>query len=177
MRSCCCCYCSYYCCCCYWFCCFAVDLKNLPLRFGQNRVYNSWDITNIEFLLGGGWVGGGPDCFSCQIQLLSWVGVVTILEHQDLILSFHLVSFRVSKSNHVIERISWGCIILAKPNNRPETSNTMTGTTSIWEIKNSRARPSMLCFSGWTPKVFNKEIIRTLKFQKVKIFRTLNISN
>ena len=28
--------------------------RNLRLKFGQNRVSNSWDITDIEFL----WVGG-----------------------------------------------------------------------------------------------------------------------
>ena len=27
---------------------------NLPLKFGQNRVSNSWDIADIEFV----WVGG-----------------------------------------------------------------------------------------------------------------------
>ena len=27
--------------------------RNLPLKFGQNRVSNSWDIADIEFLWGG----------------------------------------------------------------------------------------------------------------------------
>ena len=29
-------------------------LINLPLKFGQNRVSNSWDIADIEFVWGGG---------------------------------------------------------------------------------------------------------------------------
>ena len=28
--------------------------RNLPLKFHQNRVSNSWDIANIEFVSGGG---------------------------------------------------------------------------------------------------------------------------
>ena len=34
-------------------------LRNLPLKFGQNRVSNSWDIVNIEFFGGDGGDGGG----------------------------------------------------------------------------------------------------------------------
>ena len=49
----------------------------LPLKFHQNRVSNSWDIDDIEFLW---WVVGGlgwyAKSFSCLIQLkvtLGWV--------------------------------------------------------------------------------------------------------
>ena len=28
--------------------------RNLPVKFHQNRVSNSWDIANIEFVSGGG---------------------------------------------------------------------------------------------------------------------------
>ena len=55
---------------------------NLCLKFRQNQVSNSWDITDIEFLWGGvvGW-WGGVGCaksFSCQTQLslnCCWVDV------------------------------------------------------------------------------------------------------
>ena len=51
---------------------------NLHLKFHQNRVSNSWDITNIEFVWGGGvgWVGWCAKSFSCLTQLkvmLGWV--------------------------------------------------------------------------------------------------------
>ena len=36
-----------------------VGPRNLPLKFGQNWVTNSWDIADIEFLVGGGGGGGG----------------------------------------------------------------------------------------------------------------------
>ena len=36
--------------------------RNLCLKFGQNRVSNSWDIADIEFSVGGG--GGGVKSFS-----------------------------------------------------------------------------------------------------------------
>ena len=52
-----------------------VDPVNLPLKFGLNRVRNSWDFYDIEFVV----VVGGLKEFSCQTQLLSWVVVVTIL--------------------------------------------------------------------------------------------------
>ena len=45
---------------------------NLHLKFHQNRVSNSWDIANIEFV----WVGGYAKSFSCLTQLkvmLGWV--------------------------------------------------------------------------------------------------------
>ena len=47
-----------------------IDPRNLPLKFGQNQVSNSWDIANIEFLVVG---GGGWRCansFSDQTQLI-----------------------------------------------------------------------------------------------------------
>ena len=59
-----------------------LDPRNLPLKFGQNRVTNSWDIADIEFLVGGGWswwwrrmvVAVKPNfCF----DRLSWVGGLT----------------------------------------------------------------------------------------------------
>ena len=53
--------------------------RNLHLKFGQNRVSNSWDIVDIEFavvVVVGGGGGGGPKSFSCQPNLdyvrLSW---------------------------------------------------------------------------------------------------------
>jgi len=60
--------------------------RNLPLKFDQNRVSNSWDIADIECVWWLGGVGGGVvfKSFSCQTQLMlrlrcAWVGVVTIL--------------------------------------------------------------------------------------------------
>ena len=46
---------------------------NLCLKFGQNRVSNSWDIADVEFSVGGWWVvggggGGGVKSFSCKTQ-------------------------------------------------------------------------------------------------------------
>ena len=38
--------------------------RNLPLKFHQNRVSNSWDIANIEFL----WVVGCAQSLYCQTQ-------------------------------------------------------------------------------------------------------------
>ena len=53
-----------------------IDPRNLPLKFCQNRVSNSWDIDDVEFpvvVVGG---GGGVKSFSCQTQLLlCWVVV------------------------------------------------------------------------------------------------------
>ena len=43
-----------------------VNPRNLPLKFGQSWVSNSWDIPDIEFV-----VGDGVKSFLCQIQLLS----------------------------------------------------------------------------------------------------------
>ena len=52
-------------------------LRNLPLKFGHNRVSNSWDIADIEFLWGG--VVWFAQSFSCPTSnyievtlLLSW---------------------------------------------------------------------------------------------------------
>ena len=57
-------------------------LRNLLLlKFGQNRVSNSWDIADVKFRVGGGGGGGGwwsAQSFSCQTQLkvmLVWVEV------------------------------------------------------------------------------------------------------
>ena len=36
---------------------------NLPLKFGQNRASNSWDIADIEFTVVGGGGGGVPSHF------------------------------------------------------------------------------------------------------------------
>ena len=44
-----------------------IDPRNLPLKFGENRVSNSWDIDDIEFPVV---VGGGVKSFTCQTQLL-----------------------------------------------------------------------------------------------------------
>ena len=41
--------------------------RNLPLKFHQNRVSNSWDIADIEFVWGG---VGGVESFYCQTQPL-----------------------------------------------------------------------------------------------------------
>ena len=41
--------------------------RNLPLKFGKNQVSNSWDIADIEFVVGGG--GGCAKSFSCKTQL------------------------------------------------------------------------------------------------------------
>ena len=42
--------------------------RNLNLKFGQNRVSNSWDIVDIEFV--GGWVVGGvPSHFRVKPKL------------------------------------------------------------------------------------------------------------
>ena len=55
--------------------------KNLLLKFHQNRVSNSWDIADIEFVwvvvvVGGGGGGGGVKSFSCKTQpvrlMLGW---------------------------------------------------------------------------------------------------------
>ena len=51
--------------------------RNLPLKFGQNRVTNSWDITDIEFMWGGV-VGWCAKSFSCRTQsLLHCVGEIS----------------------------------------------------------------------------------------------------
>ena len=50
-------------------------IKNPTFRVGQNWVSNSWEIADIEFVVVG---GVGVKSFSCQTQVLSWVGVVTI---------------------------------------------------------------------------------------------------
>ena len=63
---------------------------NLPLKFGQNRVSNSWDIADIEFLWVGG-VGGVGGVFTVifmsnlQLQLrlrCSWIRVVTVTQKE-----------------------------------------------------------------------------------------------
>ena len=62
----------------------AVDPRNLPLKFSQNWISNSWDFD--DFLFPVVVEGGGVKSFSCQTQLLlcqvelswGWVGVVTI---------------------------------------------------------------------------------------------------
>ena len=41
------------------------DHKNLKLKFGHNWVSNSWEITDLDFLV----VGGSVNSFSCQIQV------------------------------------------------------------------------------------------------------------
>ena len=43
-----------------------VDLTNLSLKFGENRVRKSCDIEDIEFVVVGGGGGGGVKSFSCQ---------------------------------------------------------------------------------------------------------------
>ena len=52
----------YFCCCCWlllFFCCFFVDPRNLHLKFSHNRVSNTWEIADVEFLVvvvdGCGW--------------------------------------------------------------------------------------------------------------------------
>ena len=48
------------------------DPRILPLKFGQNRASNSWDIANYEFMVG----GGGVKSFLCKTQTwvkLGWV--------------------------------------------------------------------------------------------------------
>ena len=52
--------------------------RNPPLKFHQNRISNSWDIADIEFVWGG-WMGG-----VCKVILssnptvvLCWVGALT----------------------------------------------------------------------------------------------------
>ena len=55
--------------------------RNLPLKFGQNRVNNSWDIADIEFVWGGWVVFTVVFVSNLQLQLrlgCSWVGVLTI---------------------------------------------------------------------------------------------------
>ena len=69
-----------------------VDPINLPLRFGLNRVRNSWDFNDIEFvvMVGGWWfkvifVSNPTFELSC-----GWVGVVTILLHSSFIWNIYL---------------------------------------------------------------------------------------
>ena len=55
--------------------------RNLPLKFGQNRVNSSWDIADIEFAWGGWVVFTVVFVSNLQLQLrlgCSWVGVLTI---------------------------------------------------------------------------------------------------
>ena len=40
--------------------------RNLRLKFGQNRVSNSWDIADVEFSVVV--VGGGEKSFLCKTQ-------------------------------------------------------------------------------------------------------------
>ena len=47
-----------------------IDPRNLPLKFGQNQVSNSWDIDDVEFPVVGG--GGGVKSLSCKPQPLCW---------------------------------------------------------------------------------------------------------
>ena len=42
--------------------------RNLPLKFGQNRASKSWDIADIEFVVGGGGGGGCAKSFSGKTQ-------------------------------------------------------------------------------------------------------------
>ena len=49
--------------------------RNLPLKFGQKRVSNSWDIVNIEFFLGW-WVCKVIFVSNLQLQC-GLVGIVT----------------------------------------------------------------------------------------------------
>ena len=43
--------------------------RNLILRFCQDQASNSWDIADIEFVVGGGGGGGGcAQSFSCKTQ-------------------------------------------------------------------------------------------------------------
>ena len=64
-------------------------LRNLPLKFGQNRVSNSWDIAEIEFVwVGGGWGGVCTVIFMSNLQLqLGWGYVVVELGFWQLILT------------------------------------------------------------------------------------------
>ena len=43
--------------------------RNLPLKFNQNRVSNSCNIADIEFVWGVGGGGGGLKSFLCHTQL------------------------------------------------------------------------------------------------------------
>ena len=49
----------------------AVDPRNLPSKFGQNRIWNNCDIDGIEFPVvdGGGWVGSGGEW--CEVMFVS----------------------------------------------------------------------------------------------------------
>ena len=52
------------------------DPKKATSKLGPNQVSNCWDIADIEFLVGGWWVGGQwTRVFSCPTQLLGWVVV------------------------------------------------------------------------------------------------------
>ena len=53
----------------------AVIPRNKALKFGQDRISSSWDIDDVAFSVVRGGGGGGVKSFSCQTQLLSWVGV------------------------------------------------------------------------------------------------------
>ena len=72
--------------------------RNLRLKFGQNRVSNSWDITDIEFLWVGG-VGWGGVCtviFVSNLQLqLGWGYVVVELGFWQLYFSSLLWKVRL----------------------------------------------------------------------------------
>ena len=72
----CCCCCSCSCCrCCYLFYCCCWSHKP-TFKVWLNRVRNSWDIDDIEFVWWWWEVGGGGQkSFSCQTQLLSWAKV------------------------------------------------------------------------------------------------------
>ena len=51
--------------------------RNLRLKFGQNRVSNSWDIADVEFtvvVVVGGGGGGGVKSFSCKTQTFVRLG-------------------------------------------------------------------------------------------------------
>ena len=63
--------------------------RNLRLKFGQNRVSNSWDMTDIEFLW---WSGVGiyshfhvqpPTIVGLRLSC-SWVGAVTKMEFKNV---------------------------------------------------------------------------------------------
>ena len=48
--------------------------RNLPLKFHQNRVSNSWDIADIEFVWWVGWVGGVQSHFIVKPNLVLRLG-------------------------------------------------------------------------------------------------------
>ena len=51
-----------------------IDQRNLPLKFSQNQVSNSWDIDDVEFPVMGG-VGGVILMSNPTFVMLGWVVV------------------------------------------------------------------------------------------------------